>query len=132
MQQSLKIALPRELVATDLTTSVNAVRRYAELTTDFNPIHLDPEFAANTVFGAPIIHGTLALNLIVQTIDKTFGRVPAELEINVRFVRPVPVGTTIRGGGRLLDPATGTYEIFVDTQAGERAIEGTCVLGARG
>jgi len=132
MQPRPKTAWPREIAALSLHADARAVRAYAELTADFNPIHLDAKFAAATPFGAPIIHGTLGLNLAVQAIERAVGAVPAGLAIEVRFSRPVPVGTTIRAGGTLRDAATGTYEIFVETEAGERAVEGTCTLGALG
>ncbi|WP_445503816.1 MaoC family dehydratase [Microvirga sp. G4-2] len=121
--------LPRELAVISLTAGPDAVFRYAELTEDFNPIHLDPEFAAGTAFGKPIIHGTLGLNLVIEAIERTFGALPADVEIDARFVRPVPVGSTVRAGGSLCDAATGTYEIYVETQAGERAVEGVCTIG---
>ncbi|SEG39690.1 MaoC family dehydratase [Bosea lathyri] len=126
------IALPQELQPAQLHVGADIVHRYAELTADFNPIHLDPEFAARTPFGAPIIHGTLGLNLVVEAIEKTFGTLPAEVAIEVRFSRPVPVGATVLAGGSLRDPRTGTYEIFVATENGERALEGTCVIGMAG
>lgn len=122
-------ALPQQLQRTRLQAGPDAVQRYAELTADFNPIHLDAAFAATTAFGEPIIHGTLGLNLIVESIEKTFGALPPEVAIDVRFSRPVPVGATVHGGGRLRDPETGTYEVFVETQDGQRALEGTCVIG---
>ena len=128
MQVDQMVTLPKELETVSLETGAEAVRRYAELTTDFNPIHVDPEFAAGTKFGAPIAHGTMSLNLIVQAIERTFGTMPAGLTIEVRFVRPVKVGATIRAGGTLQSAAPGTYGIFVETQEGERAIEGICVL----
>lgn len=126
------IALPQELQRTQLRAGPDAVQRYAELTADFNPIHLDAAFAATTPFGEPIIHGTLGLNLVVEAIERTFGALPPRVAIDVRFSRPVPVGTTVHAGGRLRDPETGTYEVFVETQAGERALEGTCVIGTPG
>jgi 3-hydroxybutyryl-CoA dehydratase len=127
-----RFALPPELQRLQLQVGADTVHRYAELTADFNPIHLDPEFAATTPFGTPIIHGTLGLNLIVEAIERTFGIFPGEVAIEVRFSRPVHVGATVHAGGSLRDPATGTYEIFVETQDGERALEGTCVLGRFG
>ncbi|CAH1696369.1 hypothetical protein CHELA1G11_40020 [Hyphomicrobiales bacterium] len=84
--------LPRELAVVSLTAGPDTVGRYAELTTDFNPIHLDPEFAAGTMFGQPIIHGTLGLNLVMEAIERTFGAFPTDAEIDARFVRPIPVG----------------------------------------
>lgn len=126
------VALPQDLQPAQLRVGARIVQLYAELTADFNPIHLDSEFAAATPFGTPIIHGTLGLNLVVEAIEKTFGTLPAEVAIEVRFSRPVPVGATVLAGGSLRDPLTGTYEIFVSTQDGERALEGTCVIGTPG
>ena len=120
-----KIVLPPELVTRELKTGSVSTRHYAELTTDFNPIHIDPEFAAGTSFGQPIIHGTMGLNLLVDTIEATFGDPAPGLELDVRFIRPVPVGTTIRAGGSLREAASGTYGVFVETAAGDRAVEGT-------
>lgn len=121
--------LPSELSVVSLTAGADAVRRYSELTADFNPIHLDSAFAARTAFGLPIIHGTLGLNLIIEAIERTFGVLPEGVAVDIRFVRPVPVGSTIKAGGRLRDPATGIYDVYVETQSSERAVEGTCTIG---
>ncbi|MBW3098175.1 MaoC family dehydratase [Pseudohoeflea coraliihabitans] len=129
MAHALNSPLPQSIIARQIVTSAAMAQAYAELTTDFNPIHLDPDFAAGTAFGGPIVHGTLSLNLLVTAIEETFGN-NAELAVDVRFVRPVPVGSCIRAGGHLRDADTRTYEIFVEMEAGERAVEGTCTLGA--
>lgn len=129
MSISRHAPLPREIAIISMSAEPDAVARYAELTTDFNPIHLDLEFAAATVFGRPIIHGTMGLNLLIQAIERTFGTLPEPLDVDVRFLRPVPVGSTIRAGGRLRDEASATYEIYVETQGGERAVEGVCTFG---
>lgn len=121
-------ALPRELAVVEMLTGPDTVARYAALTADYNPIHLDPGFAAGTAFGRPITHGTLGLNLVVEAIERTFGGVPESLALDTRFVRPVPVGAGIRAGGRLRDAVAGTYDIFVETMTGERAVEGTCTV----
>ncbi|MEP9355560.1 MaoC family dehydratase [Xanthobacter sp. KR7-65] len=120
--------LPRELALVSLVAGPEAVARYAEVTRDFNPLHLDPEFAAQTSFGRPIAHGTLGLNLVIEALERTFGTLPFDVRVDVRFIAPVPVGTTIRAGGKLTDEATGTYEIFVETASGARVVEGTCIV----
>lgn len=122
-------ALPRELACVSLVAGQDAVARYAALTRDFNPIHLDRDFAAATSFGRPIAHGTLGLNLVIEALERTFGALPGDARLEVRFIAPVPVGATIRAGGRLTDEAHGTYEIFVETASGGRAVEGTCTIG---
>lgn len=119
--------LPGEIAPLALAASQDMVLAYAELTDDFNPIHVDPAFAAETPFGGPIAHGTMALTLVLVAVQRSLGRPVSGLEI--RFVKPVPVGATIRAGGRLADAARGAYEVFVETDTGVRALEGTLTVG---
>ena len=44
----------------EVTYTQEGVIAFAEITGDKNPIHLDPEFAAKTPFGRPIVHGFLS------------------------------------------------------------------------
>jgi 3-hydroxybutyryl-CoA dehydratase len=126
---------PAELIETRFHADVAAVRRYAELTQDFNPIHLDPAFAATTPMRRPIAHGMLSLNLIWQALAATLGRgAAAGARLTVRFTRPVPVGNWIAAGGTRTGERE--YDIWVRTSAdadgctnGETVISGTLTLG---
>lgn len=131
MKADADVNLPETLETGLLQTDAEMAVNYAELTADFNPIHLDEDFAARTSFGTPIIHGTSSLNLLIRAIEDTFGESLSAFELDGRFVRPVHVGATIMAGGTLKDSAKRTYEVFVDTDAGERSFEGTLTLGPR-
>jgi 3-hydroxybutyryl-CoA dehydratase len=112
--------LPRRLAPLSLETSVAKTARYAALTLDFNPIHLDPIFARDTSFGQPINHGTLGLSLLTQSVELTFGSCPFALEI--RFSRPAFVGNALVAGGEAT--GEGIYAVHVRSDAGETVIEG--------
>lgn len=116
--------LPAKLTPLELATSHETALAYGELTADFNPIHIDPDFAARTPFGRPIAHGTMALNLVLEAAARTFGRDRPLGDLAIRFVKPVPVGAVMRATGRLTDPGSGTYDIFVETSDGVRTLEG--------
>lgn len=53
----------------EVTYTQEGVIAFAEITGDKNPIHLDPEFAAKTPFGRPIVHGFLSASVF----SKVFG-----------------------------------------------------------
>jgi acyl dehydratase len=123
--------MQRELKPVTLIVEREAILRYADLTGDHNPIHVDPVFAATTAMGGMIAHGTLSLNLIWQALAATFGREALHgAALDIRFVRPVRVGDTVQAGGRATDAGAASFDVWVRNQKGENVIEGAATLGA--
>jgi len=111
---------------TTLLVTQDAIRAYAELSNDFNPIHLDPEFAAKTPMNGIIAHGTMSLCLLWKALARTFGPDAFErLDLNVGFVKPVRIGETLSAGcqARADDPAT--YDVWVRSGDGTDRISGS-------
>ena len=50
------------------TTSDEIVKAFAELTSDFNPLHVNDEFAKTTMFGKRLVHGAFSSGLISAVI----------------------------------------------------------------
>ena len=72
------------------------VRKFAEVSMDVNPIHLDDEYAKKTVFGQRIVHGILTCGLISAVLaNKLPGEGTIYLGQEVRFTSPVLLGDTI-------------------------------------
>lgn len=112
-----------------LVANPQVIRAYGELTDDFNPIHIDPEFAAKTPMGGCIAHGTMSICLLWQSLFRTFGsQAPQRLELDVRFVKPVRVGETIEAGGELLAGEPAHYAIWVRGDDGVDRVTGTASL----
>ncbi len=66
---------------------------FAEVSADFNPIHLDEEFAKNSLFGKRIIHGMLTASLISAAIGtKLPGENTLYLSQSIKFTHPVYIG----------------------------------------
>lgn len=126
------MSLPAELKPASKRVDRASIHAYAEVTGDFNPIHLDPEFAARTPMKGIIAHGMLSLNMIWQALSKTLGTgAIARIDIDIRFVKPVREDDTVTGRGRLMAEGTDTYEVWVENQAGEKVINGTATLRPR-
>lgn len=120
-------AYPTELAPATLTVSMDAIRAYGELTDDFNPIHLDPEFAATTPMGGVIAHGTLSICLLWQAVFNTFAAsVFDDLDLDIRFVKPVRVGELLTAGGQR--QPDGGYEVWVRGPDGADRLSGTLHL----
>ena len=47
-----------------LTLSAEEVKKYAEITGDYNPLHFDEKFAANTPFKNLVVQGGLTTGLL--------------------------------------------------------------------
>jgi acyl dehydratase len=117
-----------ELVTVEKKIDRAAIRLYAEISDDFNPIHIDPEFAAKTPMGRIIAHGMLSLNLLWQSLRATYGAAAEGAKLDVRFVRPVHEDDVVSGSGRLKPGSPGVYEVAVTNQKGEPVITGTLTL----
>lgn len=119
-----------ELARVRMVIDRPAIRLYAGITDDFNPIHVDPEFAAATPMRGIIAHGMLSLNLIWQSLRATYGaRAHEGARLDVRFTRPVRENDTVSASGKLRDGAAGVYDVAVENQHGEPVIAGTLTLG---
>jgi 3-hydroxybutyryl-CoA dehydratase len=107
-----------------LKVDAATIRAYAELTDDFNPIHLDPEFAAATPLGGVIAHGTLSVCLLLQALFRSFGeRAFDGLDLDIRFIKPVRIGETLLAGGE--PGGDGHYNVWVRANDGSDRVVGT-------
>ena len=112
-----------------MTIDQNRINKFAEVTEDYQFIHIDPERAkAETPFGATIAHGFLTLSLLSYLNkdvlpDLKDKAMTFNYGLNkVRFLNPVKVGSRIRSrvelqsvldkpGGRYLCQYQATVEI---------------------
>ena len=107
----------------------SAILLYAEITDDFNPIHVDPEFARRSPMGGIIAHGMLSLNFVWQSLRATLGEdYVRAASLRIRFVRPVREGDVVTAGGQRR--GDDGYDVWVRNQQGEDVIVGTVSCGA--
>ena len=67
---------------------------FAKVSGDDNPLHLDPDFAANTPFKRPIIHGMLGATVFTKVLGTQWpGAGSVYLKQTIEFLRPMFVDT---------------------------------------
>ena len=65
------------------------VRQFAEMSGDFNPIHLDDEYAATTRFKKRIAHGMILGALVSRFLNDKIGSGGIYLAQTMKFTNPV-------------------------------------------
>ncbi len=84
------------------TLTQEKINSYAEAVSDFNPIHVDPAFAAKTPFGGTIAHGMLILAYVSEVMEIVFGEHwPSSGKLAVRFKSPARSTDTITVKGKV-------------------------------
>ena len=72
------------------------ITRFAEVSGDNNPVHLDEEFAAKTMFKGRIAHGMLAASFISTTVGtKLPGYGAIYISQALKFKAPVRIGDKV-------------------------------------
>ena len=74
----------------EFSFSQEEVNRFAELTGDRNPIHIDSEYAASTQFKKPIMHGVLSASIFSKILGMEFpGKGTIYMGQEIQFKRPM-------------------------------------------
>ena len=115
------------------------IQRYAEASGDFNPIHVDEEYARKTIFGGTIAHGMLVLAYLSEMMAAAFGHDwLAGGRLKVRFRAPARPGDTLTARAeprrarlpdgqarQVSDDRVFEYGIECCNQRGEALVSGT-------
>jgi acyl dehydratase len=110
------------------------VVQFAKLSGDMNPIHLDAEYAAQTPFKKPIIHGIFSASVFSKVLGTEFpGHGSIYLKQQLEFLRPMYVGTAYKASFTVLEinaaKHTATIEtVITDVQTKKKTVIGQAVL----
>ena len=82
-------------IVLDRTLTQDEFDKFATLSGDDNPIHVDPEFSAATRFGRTVAHGLLLNSILRGLLDQLVpgGR---QLSQNLKFPAPTYAGEPMR------------------------------------
>lgn len=110
----MPVATPGDTANASVDVTADAIDRYADLVGDHNPIHLDEEYASETMFGGRVAHGMLSAGVVSAALADLPGDI-IYLEQDLTFTKPVRPGDTV----------TATVEVVEDFGADQIRVETT-------
>ena len=119
--------------STDRLVTDELIRKFAEVSGDYNPIHLDEEFAKTTRFGRRIAHGMLSGAFVSAVLGYELSeRKIVYLSQTLKFTAPVFIGDTVTATGTVTnirgDKPIVTLETMCTNQKGETLVTGEAVV----
>ena len=115
------------------TISETDVYLFAGISGDFNPMHLNEEFAKLTPFGKRIAHGAVPQSLIAPVLGmKLPGLGTILLEVTTRFKAPTFFGDTITASAEVIEKLDGKrwvkMRLLWTNQRGETVATGEALV----
>lgn len=119
--------------STERQVTDELIRKFAEVSGDYNPIHLDDEFAKTTRFGKRIAHGMLSGAFISAVLGNEFKeRKIVYLSQTMKFTAPVHIGDTVTAAGTVTgirkDKGIVTLETVCTNQDGDTLVTGEAIV----
>ncbi len=113
------------------------LRRYAEASGDYNPIHLDEQAAQQVGLDSVIAHGMLSMAFLGQFVKQQIADIPgARIEhLKVRFHNMVRLGDTVTCHGKVTNHTTRedhsqviAIDCWAQNQKGDKVTIGEAVV----
>ena len=121
--EDLEIGMVRSLQkeVTDLD-----IELFAQVSTDRNPVHLDDEYAMDTIFEGRIAHGMLTAGLVSAVIGEQLpGHGTVYLGQSLKFLAPVRPGDMVYAEVKVIDIDHAKRRVRLDCHC---SVEGKKVL----
>ena len=103
--EDLEMGMSRSL---DKVVTDQDIEMFAQVSTDHNPVHLDDDYAQDTIFEGRIAHGMLTAGLISAVIGEQLpGHGTVYMGQTLKFLAPVRPGDMVRAEVEVIgiDPA---------------------------
>lgn len=106
------------------------VAQFANVTGDKNPVHLDAEYAAKTMFKRPIMHGFLGGSVFSKVFGTLFpGEGTIYLKQSMSFMRPMYVDTAYEVRMTVKEVNKEKHRANVETLVVDKASGDTVISG---
>ena len=108
------------------------IEMFAEISTDHNPVHLDDEYAQDTIFEGRLAHGMLTAGLISAVIGEQLpGHGTVYLGQTLKFMAPVRPGDMVDAVVTVTDMDIAKRKVTMDTHCeidGKKVLKGEAVV----
>jgi 3-hydroxybutyryl-CoA dehydratase len=114
----------------DVTVGADDIDRYAALSGDVGPLHMDADFAMGCGFAGRVAHGTLLASYISRIVGVYCpGRNALLHSIDLKFLSPVYAEETIRISAIVDRISSGTKVVMLKVTVENAATAHVCVRG---
>ena len=127
--EDIEIGMTRQLkkIVTD-----RDIEMFAEVSTDHNPVHLNEDYANETIFGGRIAHGMLTAGLISAVIGEQLpGHGTVYLGQTLKFLRPVRPGDQVTTQVEVINIDLGRGQVRLNTYClvdGKKVLDGKATV----
>jgi len=108
------------------------IEKFAEISTDHNPVHLDDDYARDTIFEGRIAHGMLTAGLISAVIGEQLpGHGTIYMSQNLKFLAPVRPGDLVHAEVRVTDMVIDKRRVKLDCRCevnGKNVLVGEAIV----
>ena len=108
------------------------IEQFAEISTDHNPVHLDDEYARDTIFEGRIAHGMLTAGLVSAVIGEQLpGHGTIYMSQNLKFLAPVRPGDLVHAEVKVVDMVIDKRRVKLDCRCevnGKNVLTGEAVV----
>mgnify|MGYP000958334953 CR=1 FL=1 len=120
----MKIEKGKEISARETVDRYRSII-YAGASGDFNPIHIDPEFAKKLGLGGAILHGLCTLAFVAKSVTDAAGDPGVLRKLSCRFSAPVLSGDEINISGSVAEvhDGRGRIDLTVMNQNGVEVLQ---------
>ncbi|MCE0506027.1 MULTISPECIES: MaoC family dehydratase [unclassified Roseivivax] len=102
------------------------IEKFADVSTDRNPVHLDDGYARDTIFGGRIAHGMLTAGLVSAVIGEQLpGHGTVYMSQTLKFLAPVRPGDLVHAEVKVTGIEVGKRRVTLECHC---AVDGKKVL----
>ena len=129
------LRLAKVLEPCEIRISQALIDAYAQLSGDFNPIHVSPAAGQAAGFGSTIAHGCLPLEPVLQSLQRWSQRrsLPPGTRIQLRYRAPSRPGDTLRSSVTVKErtPSGLTLAFDCTNQNGQDTLQGDATVALK-